>query len=138
MDQLKSADLSSIFSNLWDKLKNISSTKTIFGDPIKEDDITIIPVWKVLISGGGGLWGGETEELEEKPEKKETENEKSKWFGGGFGWNITVKPIGYIKIKDWESEFIQIIDKTDIVLKSMLLGGLLVLAHMIFAKKTHK
>ena len=57
------------------------SVRKVFGDPIEEDGLTVIPVAKVAGGGGGG---GDTE------------------GNGGGGFGLAAKPAGVYQIKDGE------------------------------------
>lgn len=57
------------------------SVKKVFGDPIEEDGVTVIPAAAVRGGGGGG---GDTE------------------GNGGTGFGLTASPVGAYVIKDGE------------------------------------
>jgi len=78
-----------------DKIKELSDADTIIGDPIKLDNVTIIPVSKVsygFASGGSDL-----------PSKHGTG-----YFGGGTGGGVTIQPIAFIAAADGDVKLLQI------------------------------
>jgi uncharacterized spore protein YtfJ len=64
--------------------RDAMSVKTVFGDPVEKDGITVIPVAKV---GGGGGGGSDTE------------------GNGGGGFGLAAKPAGAYVVKDGEVEW---------------------------------
>jgi uncharacterized spore protein YtfJ len=68
---------------------------TVFGDPVSQGDVTVIPVAKVswAFGGGAGAGGDESSEGED--------------FGAGNGGAaaMTAKPLGYIEIREWGTRF---------------------------------
>jgi len=82
---------------LADKIALSSHVKMIYGDLVERDEVTIIPVGKVVWGAGGGE-GGDT---------------NSRGLGGGGG--TTVTPIGYIEIKAGSTRFKPIFDPALIV-----------------------
>jgi uncharacterized spore protein YtfJ len=114
---------------------NIEKTvniKSIFGDVKKVDNVSIIPVASVRFQGGGGGGFGEMDakkkEMPEPLEEAETEKEGAKKGrsskGGGLGMKVDASPVGYIEIKDSNARFVEIVDKTKIILKGMKLAGI--------------
>jgi uncharacterized spore protein YtfJ len=82
------------------------SVRKVFGEPVEEDGLTVIPVAKVAGGGGGG---------------SDTEGNG----GGGFG--LAAKPAGVYVIKDGEVRWRPAVDPNQIVL-----GWQLVAAFAIF------
>ena len=74
-----------------------ASVQAVFGEPIKEGDITIIPVAKVRWGFGGGT--GQSEVPSEGPAT-----------GSGAGGGATAEPLGYLEIGSDGAEFIPITD----------------------------
>lgn len=88
-----------------EQAKDTVSIKRVFGEPIVQDGITIIPVARVMGGGGGG--GGKQEG--ERP---------SKGTGGGGGFGITAT--GVFVIKDSEVRWQPAVDVNRIVLAGQL------------------
>jgi uncharacterized spore protein YtfJ len=78
--------------------------KTIFGDPVEKDGVTVIPVararWGV---GGGSNAGGNTRE-----------NQTDEGSGAGGGRGVTVSPAGYVEVRDGRARFHPIYDPANV------------------------
>ena len=78
--------------------------KTIFGDPVEKDGVTVIPVararWGV---GGGSSSGGNTRA-----------NQTGEGTGTGTGGKVTVSPAGYVEVKDGRARFHPIYDPANV------------------------
>ncbi|HEX6483062.1 MAG TPA: spore germination protein GerW family protein [Ktedonobacteraceae bacterium] len=78
--------------------------KTIFGDPVEKDGVTVIPVararWGV---GGGSNAGGNTRE-----------NQTGESTGTGSGGGVTVFPTGYVEVRDGRARFHPIYDPANV------------------------
>ncbi|WP_329082017.1 MULTISPECIES: spore germination protein GerW family protein [unclassified Streptosporangium] len=90
-----------------EQAKDTVSIRRVFGEPIVQDGMTIIPVARVTGGGGGG--GGN--QKGERP---------SEGTGGGFGFGVTAT--GVFVIKDSEVRWQPVVDVNRIVL-----GGQIVL-----------
>ncbi len=69
-----------------DKLRSVVDAETVIGDPIKVDDVTLIPVSKIafgLASGGSDF------------ASKHTQKDL---FGGGGGAGVTITPVAFLVI----------------------------------------
>lgn len=73
------------------------SARRVFGDPVRSDDVTIIPVAR--IAGGGGGGGGEG---------TGPDDENGRGFGTGFG--LGANPVGVYIVKNGEVEWKPTID----------------------------
>lgn len=80
---------SSFTNSMADALKKTIDHKTIFSDPIKNDEITIIPVSRVRYAFGGG-----------EGHKKQSGEE-----GQGSGGAVMAEPVGYIEMNKGQSSF---------------------------------
>ena len=89
--------------------RDAMSVKRVFGDPIENEGVTVVPVARVAGGGGGG---GDDEN------------------NGGAGFGLTAKPAGVFVIKDGEVTWKPAIDPGLI-----LLTGLAVLAVWRLAKR---
>jgi uncharacterized spore protein YtfJ len=98
-------------------LNKSSNVNVVFGSPMELDDgsgsrVVIIPVAKSFVMGGGG--GGQ------EPGMAEGEPLKS---GSGTGLFARSVPLGYIRVANGNVEFVDIVDRSGIILKGMLVGG---------------
>lgn len=94
-----------------------ATVKTVFGDPIKLDHHTIVPVAKVVLAGGGGgggKRGGEATDPSEDAEEA-TEAPAAREGGGGGGGTFLVTPLGFIHEKDGDVVFSAIESRSVIV-----------------------
>lgn len=80
-------DMKDIASSTIEKIKEMADVKTIIGDPIVANNMTIIPVSTVTYGFGGG--GSDF------PSKSD-----ARLFGGGGGAGITITPIAFLVISD--------------------------------------
>jgi uncharacterized spore protein YtfJ len=76
-----------ILSSLLENLKEMTSSKTIIGDPIEVGKNTIVPVMKVSLGIGAG--GGNI-----------ASTEKNDRTGGGGGGGLCITPVGFLVIQD--------------------------------------
>lgn len=123
---------------LKDSIKEIISeiekkgdVKAVFGEPVKEDNIMIIPVASMFIAGGGGGGaqdGGAAEGIMAKIKGK----------GFGLGYKKMARPVGYIKIENGQVNFSPITDWTKIAKVAIPVAGLGFLVMMKMMMKLMK
>jgi uncharacterized spore protein YtfJ len=100
----------------------------VFGEPAKEEEVTVIPVAKVSVGfgygygfgKGPGAMGGE-EEDEEEIEGEDFEGAEGGGGGGGGGGGAT--PVGYIKITPDGVEYEGIVDETKVAIAGIAMGA---------------
>jgi uncharacterized spore protein YtfJ len=83
-----------------------SASGRVFGDPVTQDGVTVLPVAKV--SGGGGGGGG-------------TASEEPLQTGQGGGFGVTARPLGVFIIKDGQVGWRPALD-----LNKVIIGGQIV------------
>jgi len=82
-------------------LRTSASVKTVYGDPIKTDGKTVIPVAKVAYGFGAGSGSGSrTKKGEERKLPVEGEGE-------GVGGGVAARPVGVVEITDEGTKFVQ-------------------------------
>ncbi len=81
----------------------------VFGEPIVQGNLTVLPVAKV--SGGGGGGGGTGPAVE---------GQETGGSGGGFG--VTAKPLGVFVIKDGTVRWRPAIDVNKVILGGQLVA----------------
>ncbi len=89
-----------------DSLKEMIDANTIIGTPLKQNDITIIPVSKVhlgFVSGGSDI--------------KSSSNKDVPLFGGGTGGGLSVTPIAFLVLHGSEIELLSIDEGTHLMEK---------------------
>lgn len=79
---------SSLIERLAQQLGITAAARTVYGEPVERDGITVIPVARVRYGFGGG--GGTNSAAEE---------------GSGGGAGVVVTPVGYIEIKQNATRF---------------------------------
>ena len=111
-------EIKQLIKEIKENLEKSANTKSIFGDIMKLDGISIIPVGSFTMKGGGGggigSMGPKTE-----AESEDDESGSKTGKGGGLGMTVDVNPVGYIKIKDGNAEYVEIIDKTRVILNTL-------------------
>jgi uncharacterized spore protein YtfJ len=91
-----------------EKLGMQARSASVYSEPIEKNGVTIVPVAKVRWGfGGGGGAGGAKE---------------GKGHGSGGGGGMRVTPVGFIELKDGQSEFKPIRDASSFV-PAILAGG---------------
>mgnify|MGYP005748507423 CR=1 FL=1 len=90
-----------LVQSLAEKLSTTADASHVYGKPVVNGDVTIVPVAKAAFGFGGGS-GNEGE-------------------GGGGGMRVT--PVGYIELKQGETRFKSIKDPQTII-KAIAIGGL--------------
>jgi uncharacterized spore protein YtfJ len=84
-------------------LETEANTRTVFGDPIKLETKTIIPIATIEIGAGGGGGVGQGFAIEAVKGAIETARRivpGGRGAGGGGGLAIKVRPIGYLTEED--------------------------------------
>jgi uncharacterized spore protein YtfJ len=84
-----------ILRSLAHAIETEGNVKAVFGDPVKLDGHTIIPVAGIFVGlgGGGGFGGGIGKTAAELAEKLLP---RSLAAAGGGGINVMVRPVGFI------------------------------------------
>jgi uncharacterized spore protein YtfJ len=87
-----------------DKVRATAGVKTVYGEPIKVDGKTIIPIAKVAYGAGAGAGAG--------PAKAEGETQSDAAEGAGVG--AYAAPVGVVEISEGETKFVAINSKKKI------------------------
>lgn len=74
-------------STLLEQARDTITVRRVYGEPVEEDGLTVIPA--AAVRGGGGGGSGTTEEGE----------------GGGGGFAVAARPVGAYVIRDGEVEW---------------------------------
>ncbi|GGK89220.1 hypothetical protein Sme01_49500 [Sphaerisporangium melleum] len=99
-------------AEILDKVRDATTVRRAYGDPIVCDGVTVIPAARV--GGGGGGGGGH---LDGHPDGEGAGSEGS---GGGFGVGIT--PTGVFVIKDGTVRWHPAIDYNRIILGGQVIA----------------
>ncbi len=133
-----------LMSEINSQIQNNANVRVVFGEPIDRGSLTIIPVAKVLVSGGGGSGSGgaiciptgkfNISQAQFQPDivhntpTNEKKDVPSSGFSKGIGLSIETYPLGYIEIKDDHAKFKPIEDAT-----KTSIAGILLVAFSIFS-----
>jgi uncharacterized spore protein YtfJ len=128
-----------LMSEVTSQIQTNANVRVVFGEPIDRGNLTIIPVAKVLVSGGGGSGNGgaiciptgkfniaqaqfQPKTIHNTPtnETKPTPPPSSTM---GIGLSIETYPLGYIEIKDDHAKFKPIEDATKTSIAGILLAA---------------
>lgn len=82
-------ELNRMFDQI-EKLLDSASWRTVFGEPYKEGEVTIIPLAHVKYGFGAGFGGGQSQPDAEEP--------GGTGEGAGYGGGILADPAGVIRI----------------------------------------
>jgi len=85
--------LNELLSSIIGEMKEITSTETIVGKPVKFGEKQVIPVSRLML--GFGIGGGEG-----------SSEEKGSGFGGGGGGGMRIEPVGFIVIEGEKVSFL--------------------------------
>jgi uncharacterized spore protein YtfJ len=93
---------------------------TVFGDPIEQDGVVVIPAARVMGGGGGGTGTNEDAEGE----------------GGGYG--LVARPVGAYRIKDGEVDWIPAADTTRVIIGGQIVGIVALLVFRSILRRRRK
>jgi uncharacterized spore protein YtfJ len=90
------------------------SVRRVYGDPIEQDGVVVIPA---AVVGGGGGGGGDSED------------------NGGGGFGLRARPVGAYVVKDGEVTWKPAVEAGRVMLGWQIVAGLAVLALWAFARR---
>lgn len=85
----KSHPLNDLMATTMAKIRELTDANTVVGEPIREGDITLIPISKVSFGFTAG--GSEFGRRNQKPDQDNV-------FGGGGGAGVKVVPVAFLVI----------------------------------------
>ena len=106
-DKIYTNKIEEVMRSAMNNLRSLVDVDVVVGKPIvAEEGITIIPLTKVTMGfvSGGGEYNADIKD------KKDVEYP----FSGGSGGGLSIKPIGFLVMKNNELELIKIDSKTAI------------------------
>jgi uncharacterized spore protein YtfJ len=83
-----------------ERLQTSASVKTVYGEPIKVDGKTIVPVARIAYCFGMCSCGKKAEEQEQQGKDQQS--------CGGGGGGLSIRPAGVLEITERETRFIPI------------------------------
>ncbi|MFB9674596.1 spore germination protein GerW family protein [Streptosporangium vulgare] len=104
-----------------DKVRDAATVKRVFGEPITQGGVTVIPVARVGAGGGGG---GGKQEGGEKP---------GEGSGGGFGVSATA--VGVFVVKDGQVSWQPAIDYDKLIVGGQVVVIVALLTLRAFARR---
>jgi uncharacterized spore protein YtfJ len=102
-----------------DRARDAFNVRRVFGDPIQQGAVTLVPA--AWVSGGGGGGGGEGP----VPEGAEKGESTGKGFGSGFG--LRARPAGAFVLRDGKVRWMPAVDVNRIILGAQILMGIVLL-----------
>jgi uncharacterized spore protein YtfJ len=96
-----------------------ADSRSVFGEPVKQGDRTIIPVARITANYGFGAGGGEGQ-------REDTPNRGS-GGGGGGGGRVRAHPIGFIEMSNDSAKFVPIVDPGEMMARFSMLAILAML-----------
>lgn len=84
----------------------------VFGDPVSQDGITILPVAKVSGGGGGGSGTG--------PAPQDSDAKEASGSGGGFG--VSARPVGVYVIKEGAVSWRPTVDVNKVIIGGQIVA----------------
>lgn len=120
-------------------LSKVGGVEVAFGKAETFDGVTVIPVAKVRLGGGGGEGKSSRGKKGKKPvEMAETDaaeaNQKDGDYGMGMGGGVTTTPLGVFAIRNGKVEFQPVVT----IEKVFGFGLLFLLSILIFGPKSKK
>ncbi|WP_433444136.1 spore germination protein GerW family protein [Nonomuraea sp. CA-141351] len=106
-----------------EQAQDTTTVRRVFGEPIQQGDLVVIPVARVLHGGGGGQGQG----------KDEKGDESGSGSGGGFGLSAT--PAGVFVLKDGDVQWRPAVDVNRIVIGGQIVVIVLALTMRSIFKK---
>jgi uncharacterized spore protein YtfJ len=106
-----------------------TDVRTVFGEPVKQGEYTVIPVARVTANYGFGAGSGEGE-------RKDAPNRGS---GGGGGGRVRAHPIGFIEMSNDSVQFVPIVDRGEIFSRLgtiALIAALFILPALLFNRQS--
>lgn len=99
-----------------DRAHDALNVRRVFGEPIQQGEVTLVPA--AWVTGGGGGGAGEAP-------SEGTETPAGKGFGSGFG--LRARPAGAFVLRQGQVRWKPAVDVNRIILGAQVLVGLLLL-----------
>jgi uncharacterized spore protein YtfJ len=113
-------------TELMDKVQDSTTVRRVYGEPIIQEGVTVIPVAKVAGGGGGGIG------------KQEGGDKPGEGSGGGFGVGVT--PTGVFVIKEGKVRWQPAVDVNRVILGGQLVAivALLTIRTIVRQRARHR
>ena len=103
-----------LLQRIGDTLGDTAHVKTVFGDPIRLDGKTVVPVAKVAYGFGAGAGAGRNAAHPDKQGE-----------GGGGGGGVRAYPAGALEITETTTRFVPFVDAQQIAAGALMVGAAL-------------
>lgn len=103
-----------LVQRIGETLGGTANVKTVFGDPIRLEGKTVVPVAKVAYGFGAGAGVG-----------KNASHPERQGEGGGGGGGMKAYPAGALEITDSGTRFVPFIDVQQLAAGAIFVGALL-------------
>jgi uncharacterized spore protein YtfJ len=107
------------------QVREAATVRTVFGDPIERDGVTVIPVAKVMGGGGGGEGGYEGEAATDPAARPQGS-------GGGFGYRAV--PSGAYVLRDGKLDWRPAFDLN----RAILVGQIVAIVFLLVLRSVVK
>src|SRR5690242_3008763 len=105
-----------------DRARDAFNVRRVFGDPIQQGAVTLVPA--AWVSGGGGGGGGEGPAVEGAAGAEKAES-SGRGYGSGFG--LRARPAGAFVLRNGKVRWMPAVDVNRIILGAQVLVGILLL-----------
>jgi uncharacterized spore protein YtfJ len=124
------AEPAGVIKRITDQITQTGNVRVVFGEPTTLDGVTIVPVAGVRVRGGGGGGGGGG--------RKAGTGDQGR--GMGLGLRLDATPVGYVEVRNGETRFVEIVDRTRIALAAMAAAvlGLALIGRLIARLTRHR
>ncbi|MHA7629926.1 spore germination protein GerW family protein [Corallococcus sp. M7] len=106
--------------DLIDRTRESISARSVFGQPIQQGEVTVIPVAHVRGGGGGGGGEGPVQEGNSK---------EGTGHGEGTGFGLSARPAGAFVIRKDKVSWLPVVEPTRILLGFQVLAGIALLVY---------
>jgi uncharacterized spore protein YtfJ len=97
------------------KVLDSARAATVFGEPVIQGDVTVIPVARIQSKGGGGGGAGPAQD-----------GQTQRGRGGGFG--LSAKPVGVFVVRHGKVSWRPSVDVNRIAMGAQIVAGVGILA----------
>jgi uncharacterized spore protein YtfJ len=98
-------------TDIIERARDVLTVQRVFGEPIHQNGVTVVPV--AAVRGGGGGGGGP--------------DQRSGAEGGGGGFGVIARPVGVYVIRDDQVEWKPAVDLSRLIGAGAVVAGLAIL-----------
>lgn len=110
--------------------RDLLTVRRVYGEPVVTDDVTLIPVARVI--GGSGYGDGDGQWQDDADDRTGT----GSGSGGGFG--VHVSPVGVYVVRGTEVTWQPAMDMNRVILGGQLVGALALLVIARVVRRRHR